>query len=55
MIFGVVNEYQDVYVDLDELKSDLVGGYVRKRLKLELRNRPKTGATFGINWYCWTH
>jgi len=36
----------------------LLGGYVKKRLKiceLELRNRPKIGATSGVNWRCLAH
>ena len=35
-----------------------MGGYVKKRLKiceLKLGNRPETGATLGINWYCLAH
>ena len=46
MIFGIDNEYQDVYIDLDELKSDFSGSYVKKRLticELELGNRPEIG------------
>jgi len=46
VIFGISNEYQDVYIDLDELKVILVGGYVKKKLiirELQLGNRLETG------------
>jgi len=33
VIFGVGNEYQDVYVDLDELKSDFNGWLCEEKIE----------------------
>ena len=58
MIFGIGNEYPNFYADVYKLKSDLVGGYVKKRLticELELGNRHETGVCLETNWYCLTH
>jgi len=46
VIFGIGNEYQDVYINLDELKSDFNGWLHEEKIKLGdlgLGNRPKTG------------
>ena len=32
MIFGIGNEYQDVYIDLDELKSDFSGWLCEEKI-----------------------
>ena len=34
VLFGIGYEYQDVYDNLDELRVIVMGGFVKKRLKL---------------------
>jgi len=54
MIFGIGNEYQDVYGDLYKLKSDFNGCLCQEKPANNCCfaiNRPKTGVTLAINWY----
>jgi len=58
MIFGIGNEYQDVYTDLYKLKSDFSGWLCEEKLANKCCyaiNRPKIGVTLGINWYFMGH
>ena len=58
VIFDFGNEYQDVYIDLDELKSDFSGRLYEEKIAnmyFLAVNRPKIGITLGINWYCLAH
>ena len=50
VIFGIGNEYPNFYADVYKLKSDLVGGYVKKRLticELELGKQTWNRGLFG--------
>ena len=52
MIFGIGNEYQDVYVDLYKLESDFNGWLCQEKHANKCYyaiNRPKIRATLGIN------
>jgi len=54
VIFGIGNEYQDVYVDLYKLESDFNGWFCQEKLANQCCyaiNRPKIGVSLGINWY----
>ena len=58
MIFGIGNEYQDIYADLYKLKSDFSGWLHEEKIKLGdlgLGNKPKIGVYSCINWYFMGH
>ena len=53
-ILIIINDYGNVTVVLDELKSDFSGWLHEEKMKLRdlgLENKPKIGVTLGINWY----
>jgi len=55
VIFGIGNQYQNVYADLYKLKSGFSGWLCQEKLTskcCDAINRPKTGLTSGLNWYC---
>ena len=56
MIFGIGNEYQDVYADWYKLKNEFNGWLCQEKLANECCcaiNRPKTGVTLGITGISW--
>ena len=53
VIFGIVNEYEDVYDNLDELKSDFNWWICEEKIDTKWfwdGNRPKIRVCFGLNW-----
>ena len=55
MIFGIGNEFQDVYAELYKLKSDFSGWLCEEKIANMWLNRPKIGVNLGLNWYCLAH
>jgi len=53
VIFGIGNEYQDVYADLHKLESDFNQWLCQEKLANKCWyaiNRPKIGVTLEISW-----
>jgi len=57
-ILIIIKDYGNVGMVLDELRVILLGAYVKKSLQICADwavNKPKIGATSGLNWYYIVH